>query len=198
MPSLFLDRAARSTTPSVCSNWSRRSGTDGEQVRSGQADNLIHVAEARAHHLSLVAEFLVVVVNAGHGCDAGVLVGWNFRAAVLLLVPVVDTADEWRDQSHSRFGARNRLGEAEEQSQVAVDAFFLQPLGGADALPGAGDLDQNALTADAFRLVQRDEFTGLGDGALGIEAQARGDFGGYAAGNHLQNLAPEQAQRAGR
>ena len=98
-------------------------GTDGEQVRSGQADNLIHVAEARAHHLSLVAEFLVVVVNAGYGRDAGVLVGWNLRAAVLLFVPIVNTADEGRDQSHSRFGARNRLGEAEEQSQIAVDAF---------------------------------------------------------------------------
>ena len=112
---------------------------DGEQVRSGQADNLVHVAEARAHHLSLVAKFLVVVVNAGHGCDAGVLVGWNLRAAVLLFVPVVNTADEGRDQSHSRFGARDRLGEAEEQSQIAVDAFFFEPLGGADAFPGAGE-----------------------------------------------------------
>ena len=53
-------------------------------------------------------------------------------------------------------------------------------------------LDQNALTADAFRLIQRNELTGLGDAALGIEAQTSGNFGGYAAGNHLQNLASEQ------
>ena len=163
MPSPFPDRACASNTPSVCSSWSRKFGTDGEQVRSGQADNLIDIAEAGAHHLSLVAKFLVVVVNAGYGCDAGVLVGWNLRAAMLLFVPIVNTADEGRDQSHSRFGARNRLGEAEEQSQIAVDAFSFQPLGGANALPSAGDLDQDALTAYAFCLIQRDQLTGLGD-----------------------------------
>src|SRR5262249_16075477 len=133
-----------------------------------------------------------VVVNVGRGCDAGVLVWWNFGSAALLLVPVVNPADEWRDQSHAGFGARNRLGEAEEQGQVAVDALPLQALGGANPFPRAGQLDENAVTADAFLLIKRDELKGLGDAALGIEAQASGNFGGYAAGDHLQNLAPEQ------
>ena len=124
---------------------------------------------------------------------------WSGRISappLLLFVPVVNTADEGRNQSHSRFGARDGLGEAEEQSQIAVNAFSFEPLGGANALPGAGELDENALTADAFRLIQRDEFTGLGDAALGIEAQARGYFGGYAPRNHLQNLASEQHEEA--
>ena len=128
--------------------------------------------------------------------DAGILVGWNLRAAVLFLVPIVNAADERRNQSHSGFGARDRLGEAEEQCQIAVDSFLLQPLGRPDALPGAGDLDQNALAADAFLLIQRDELAGLGDGALSIEAQAGGDFGGNAAGNHFQNFASEQHEKA--
>ena len=65
--------------------------------------------------------------------------------ALRLLVPVVDAADERRDQRHAGLGAGHGLGEAEQQRQVAVDAFALEPLGGADAFPGAGDLDQDAL-----------------------------------------------------
>src|SRR5581483_10032697 len=126
-------------------------GTNGEQVRSGQKHDLVDVAEAGAHHLGLVAEFLVVVVNTNNRGDTRILIRWNLRAAVLLLVPVINTADEGGNQSHSRFGARNCLGEAEEQGQVAVNAFSLQPLGRADAFPGVGDLDQNPRPAYAFR-----------------------------------------------
>lgn len=43
------------------------------------------------------------------------------------------------------------LGHAEEQGHVARDAFLLQDLARADALPGAGDLDQDARLIDACR-----------------------------------------------
>src|ERR1017187_7534970 len=77
-----------------------------------------------------------------------------------------------------------------------MNAFSFELLGGANALPGAGELDENALRADASRLVKRDEFTALGDAAFGIEAQARGYFGGYAPRSHVQNLASEQHEEA--
>ncbi len=54
----------------------------------------------------------------------------------VLLVPVEDTANKWRNQEHARFGTGTRLGEGEQQRQVTVDAFFLQLLRRADALPG--------------------------------------------------------------
>ena len=162
---------------------------DGEQVRSGQAHNLVHVAEAGTHHLSREARSLVVVVNADHGRDAGVLVRRELRAAVLLSVPVADTADEWRDESHSRVGAPDRLGKAEEQSQMAVNPLLLQPPGCTNTVLGAGELDENAVTADAFGRIKRNEFTGLFDAAFGIEAQTSGDLRGHTPRDRLQSLA---------
>jgi hypothetical protein len=58
--------------------------------------------------------------------------------------------------------------QAEEQRQVAVDAFLLQDLGGLDAFPGGGDLDQHALAADAGLVVLRDDVAGLLDGGLSV------------------------------
>ena len=62
-----------------------------------------------------------------------------------LLVPVEDAADEGRDERHLRLGAGDRLVQAEEQREVAVDALLLEDLGGADAFPGRRELDQDAL-----------------------------------------------------
>src|SRR5580704_6399932 len=72
--------------------------TDGQQVRSSQTDDLIQVPEAGAHHLSFVAELLVVVVNTRDRDHAGILVVGNVLAAVLL-VPIVNAADEGGNQS---------------------------------------------------------------------------------------------------
>ena len=74
-----------------------------------------------------------------------------------LLVPVEDAADEGRDQEHPGVGAGDGLGLAEEQRQVAVDAFLLQHFGGADAFPGGGELDEDAILLDAALLVGRDD-----------------------------------------
>ena len=91
-------------------------GADGQQVRSREPNDLIHVAEARSHDLGLVTVFLVVVVNARDRGNAGILVRWDLLAAPLLLIPVVNAADEGRDQGYSGFGASNGLSEAEKQA----------------------------------------------------------------------------------
>src|SRR5208283_2911766 len=111
--------------------------TNGQQICSRQADDLIHIPKTCPHHLGLVAVFLVVVVDAGDGRNAGILVRGNLRAAMLFLVPIVNTTDERRNQRYPGFGARYGLGEAEEQRQIAVDAFLLKKLSCLNTLPGA-------------------------------------------------------------
>jgi hypothetical protein len=54
-------RASVLKTSSVYSNRFEESGTNGEQVRSGQVDNLVHITKARAYRLSLVGKLPVVV-----------------------------------------------------------------------------------------------------------------------------------------
>ncbi len=45
--------------------------------------------------------------------------------------------------------------ESEEQGQVAVDAFFFEFLGSANAFPCRCDLDENAIARNARALVKR-------------------------------------------
>lgn len=74
------------------------------------------------------------------------------------LEPVKDTADERRNEEGAGLSSGDGLGEREEQSQVGVDAVVaLQNLGGLDALPCRGDLDQNALLGDTLLLVELGE-----------------------------------------
>ena len=61
-------------------------GADRQQVAAGQLDDLVHLAEAGAHDLGLVAELLEVVVNPRDRRDARVLVGGDVRHAAVLLV----------------------------------------------------------------------------------------------------------------
>src|SRR5262249_12269887 len=101
---------------------------DREQVASRQADDLIHIPEAGAHHLSLVVVFLVIVVDARHRCNSGVLVGLNLLSPSFFLIPIVNATDEGRDQGHSRLGACDRLSETKKECQIAVNTFFFQTL----------------------------------------------------------------------
>jgi hypothetical protein len=87
------------------------------------------------------------------------------------------------------------LGEAEEKCQIAVDAFLLKNLRSSNALPGAGDLDQDAFARHALLLIERDELACLGDRRRGIKAQAGGDLRGYAARDHFENLTSEQDEK---
>src|SRR5690606_4290414 len=86
---------------------------------------------------------------------------------------------------------RHRLREAEEQREITVNALFLEPLGGANALPRAADLDQHALAIDARALVKLDELPRLVDRPLDVEAVARVDLRRDAAGDELQDLGAE-------
>ncbi len=111
-------------------------------------------------------------------------------------MPVEDAADEGRDELDAGLGAGDGLGEGEEEGEVAVDAFLLEFLGGLDAFPGGGDLDEDALAGDAVLFVNGDELSGLGDGGVGVEGEAGIDLGRNAAGNDLEDFQAEEDQDA--
>jgi hypothetical protein len=128
--------------------------SNGEVVASSELSNLANGAERSTHDDGLVAVLLVVVEDAADGLDTGVLL-----LGVLLLgrslVPVKNAADEGGDEESAGLSSGNSLDEREHQSQVGVDAVIpLEDLGGLDTLPCRGDLDKNALLANALLLVQ--------------------------------------------
>ncbi|MNI79042.1 hypothetical protein D3C73_1354730 [compost metagenome] len=106
-------------------------------------------------------------------------------------MPVQHPANKRRDQECAGFGAGECLGEVEDQRQVALDALTLQFAGRANALPGGGELDEEALTWNARRLVQCDQAPGLGQACLLIEGQPRIDLARYPAGHVLQQVAAQ-------
>ncbi len=81
---------------------------------------------------------------------------------------------------------------AEEQSEIAVNAFLFELLGGTDAFPGRGDLDENALLREMpWLVVKADDVVRHLYGAFGVVGEACVDFGGDASGNNGQNLLSE-------
>lgn len=129
-------------------------GRDGQVVTPGQLGDLARVPERSTHDDGLVAMLLIVVEDALHRLDTGVLLG-----AILLLVrrlePVQDPADERRDQKGAGLGTRDGLDEREHQSQVDVDVVLgLEDMGGLDTLPGGGDLDQDPVPGDTLLFVE--------------------------------------------
>ena len=97
---------------------------------------------------------LVVVVDALHRLDTGVLLG-RVVALVRVLEPVQDAADERRDEEGTRLGSGDGLHQREHQGQVAVDlVLVLQDVRGLDTLPGGSDLDEDTVAGDAPILVQ--------------------------------------------
>ena len=62
---------------------------------------------------------------------------------------------------------------------------FCRTSRGADAFPGRGELDQDALAADAARLIGRDDGAGLVDRGFRVEGEVGVDLGGDAAGHEL-------------
>src|SRR5208283_4679252 len=109
--------------------------------------------------------------------------------------PIVNPADERRNQGYPGFGARNGLGEAKEQCQIAVDAFLLKKLGCANSLPGAGDLDQDAVARHALVLIKQDELAGLGDRTRGVKAQSGGNLGRNPPGDDLENFTSKKDEK---
>lgn len=132
------------------------SGTygDSEVVTSGELGDLTGVSEGGTHDDGLVAVLLVVVEDGLDRLDTGVLL-----LGVLLLgvglEPVQDTANERRDQEGTGLSGSDGLGQAEHERQVGVNTVVaLQDLGGLDALPCRGDLDQDTVLGDTRRLVE--------------------------------------------
>lgn len=128
--------------------------SNGEVVASSKLGDLADGAERSAHDDGLVAKLLVVVEDAADGLDTRVLL-----LAVLLLggglVPVKDTANEGGDEESVRLSSGDGLDEREHEGQVGIDAVVpLEDLGSLDTLPCRGDLDENALLANALLLVQ--------------------------------------------
>jgi len=99
--------------------------------------------------LRLVTVFFVVIVDTRDRRDARILIGGNLRAP-FLLIPIVNSTDERRNQGYSGFGARHSLGEAEEKRQIAVNAFFLKKLGCPNALQVLTTLIRMRLRATRF------------------------------------------------
>ncbi len=106
-------------------------------------------------------------------------------------MPVEDAPDEGRDQEGAGIGARCGLHQREQQGQVAVDAFLLQHFGSADAFPGRGDLDQDALAPDAALLIGFDEGARLVERRRGVEGEIGIDLGGDPAGDDGGQLGTE-------
>jgi len=77
-----------------------------------------------------------------------------------------------------------------------VDTFFFEDLGGLDAFPGGGDLDQNAVASDAGFFVESYDLVGFGDGGGGVEGETGVHFGGDTAGDDLEDFQAEHDEEA--
>ena len=81
--------------------------------------------------------------------------------------------------SNFRFILTHSLSEREQQREVAVHAvLLLQFAGGHNALPGGRELDQDALLANAFLLVQANDLQSSLHLSILIETQSGVDLGG--------------------
>ena len=131
----------------------------------------------------------VVVVDTGDRLHARIVCGAGDHRVGIGLIPVQDAAHEGRDQEHAGVGAGSRLAESEQQGQVAVDALPLQLFGGADALPGGGGLDQDALAADAGLFIHTDQLARPLHGGVAVERQAGVHLGGNPSRHDGEYLA---------
>jgi hypothetical protein len=127
---------------------------DGQVVAASELSDLADASERGSHDNGLVAVLLVVVEDGLDGRDTGVLL-----LGVLLLgaglEPVKNAADEGGDEEGTGLGGSDSLGEREHEGQVAVDAVVtLEDLGGLDAFPGGGNLDEDTLLGDTLLLVK--------------------------------------------
>jgi hypothetical protein len=127
---------------------------DCEIVDASQFSNLPNATEAGSHDNSLVSKLLVIVENVLHTLHA-----WVFTGRVSLagagLVPIENTANEWRNEECTGFSTSDGLDKREHEGEIAVDTMFgLKDLGGLDALVCRGNLDEHAVLGDANLLVE--------------------------------------------
>ena len=169
-------------------------GADRQQVATSEFRDLADVSEAGAHHLRLVAELFVVVVDFLDGLDTGILRADVFFAGGGFVV-IVNAANEGRDEACIGLRAGDGLWEREEEREVAIDAFFLADRSGLGAFPCRGDLDEHTLTGCALLLIEADEVTGLFDCAFNIKRKSGIDFGGNTTWNDREDFATERDEK---
>ena len=169
-------------------------GADREQVATGEFRDLTDVSEAGAHHLRLVAELFVVVVDFLDGLDTGILRTDVFFAGGGFVV-IVNATNERRDEARVGLRAGDGLWEREEERQIAIDAFFLADRSGLGTFPCRGDLDEHTLTGRSLLLVETDEVASLFDGSFNIERKSGINFGGNSTGNDRENFASERNEK---
>jgi hypothetical protein len=127
----------------------RTTYSNGQVVASSQLGDFAQASERCSHDNGLVSVLLVVVEDALHTLDTGIFFG-TVGLAGLGLVPIHDSAHEWRDEERTGFGTSDGLNKREHQREVAVDLVFgLEDLRGLDAFIGRGNLDKNAVLGDA-------------------------------------------------
>lgn len=103
-------------------------------------------------------------------------------------MPIHDPSDEWRNESGTGFGTRNRLSEGENKGQVAGNSVLFQNFRGLDPFPSGGNLDKDPTLVHADFLVEFDDLESLGNSRVGIKGKTSIDFGGNVSRNNLGNL----------
>lgn len=172
----------------------KKGGGDGQKVNTSEFLDLTDVTERSTHDNGLVTEFFVVVEDVRDTDDTGVFLS-GIVTVILSLVEIENTTDERRNQSNVSLGASNSLDKREQESQVAVDALFLELLSSLDTLIGGGNLDENTLTTNALGFVQLDEVTSLLDSSLGVKRVTSINFGGDTARDDSEDLGTEFDQK---
>ena len=127
----------------------------------------------------------------GDGEHAGVFRTGIALATGVLFVPIQDAAHKGGDEGHPGFGTGHGLHQAEQQGEVAVDAFLFQHLRRLDPFPRGGNFDQHPLPAEAGCFIAPNDLTGLADGGLRVVTETGIHLGGHPTGHHLEDFFPE-------
>ena len=69
-----------------------------------------------------------------------------------------------------------------------MNAVFLELLCCTNAFPSGGDFNEDAVTADAFCLIECDEVACFGDGAFSVKREAGINFSRYSTWDDLEDF----------
>mmetsp|Transcript_25792 Transcript_25792/g.60729 ORF Transcript_25792/g.60729 Transcript_25792/m.60729 type:complete len:466 (-) Transcript_25792:95-1492(-) len=180
-------------------------GRNGHLVDPRQGDNLVHVAPVHGrtaggsprggHADGLVPVFLEVGIDSLDQQYARI--GGGMKVPIvgsvgpLGLVPVQDASRKGRHQIGVRLGGGRGLQKGKDERDVAVDALLFQNLGGLDALPGPGQLDEDAALVDAHLFVHLDDSPGPLDAGVNVVAEPDVDLGRYLSGHQCRQFGTE-------
>lgn len=168
-------------------------GRNRKSVAAGQLNDFVDVSKGGTHDNGVVSVFFVVVVDFRHRDHTGIgcrLESWKVFVfgQFFFFVVIHDASDKGRNKGDAHLGAGNGLGQAKNECQVAGDSLCFQDLGGLNALPGGGNLDEDAGLVDSLFLVELDEGSGLFDGRLGVKGKTGVDLRRDVSGNDLGDL----------